>query len=188
MQDGTFKWGKRMQRTGYISHKDIYYYVHVCTARQSCNIQARKQKQYDRICYYLQALIQVYLQDTAPQHAYKNKRKDLPIGREVDRVRGPLCSWALADRIGPRDRAGYLPPPPLSRWSSSRDVPLPRQLAWTRLVPGLPRGRRTLSGAPRPNRAGSHRTAGRAAPSVRVSDVRVLHRTPRPTTGTAEPP
>ena len=65
----------------------------------------------------------------------------------------------------------------MPRWSASRVVPSPRQLAWTRLVPGLPRGRQTLAGAPRPNRAGSHHTAGRAAPSVRVSDARVLHRT-----------
>jgi len=33
---------------------------------------------------------QFHLQDTAPHHALKNNRKDLPIGREVDRVRGPL--------------------------------------------------------------------------------------------------
>ena len=65
---------------GYISHKDIYYNTHVfrskavmqCTSKQIESVTTE-------YVYYSQALKQVYLWDTAPQHAYKNKRKDFPL-------------------------------------------------------------------------------------------------------------
>jgi len=98
-------------------------------------------------------------------------KKDPLTGKGVDGVRRPLWPWAVVDQRGPRDRAGYLPPP-----FSGRRVPLPRPSAWSRLVPGLPRGRQALSGAPRPD-AQVHLTAGTAAPSVRVSHQRAAHRT-----------
>ena len=72
------------------------------------------------------------LQDTAPQHAYKNKERPPFSGR---------------------------------RAVTSRSHDSQRGRAW---CPGLPRGRRTLSGTPHPD-AQVHHTAGSAAPSVRVS-------------------
>ena len=60
--------------------------------------------------YYVQALKQVILTGTW-RHSMHTKQKEDPLtGKGVDGVRRPLWSWAVADRRGPRDRAGYLPP------------------------------------------------------------------------------
>ena len=56
---------------------------------------------------------------------------------------------------------------------TSRSHDSQRGRAW---CPGLPRGRRTLSGTPRPD-AQVHHTAGTAAPSVHVSHQQAAHRT-----------
>ena len=79
----------------------------------------------------------------------------------------------MADRIGPRDRTGYLPPLFGRRVVTSCSHDRQRGRAW---FPGLPRGRRTLSGTPRPD-AQVHHTASTAAPSVRVSHQQAAHRT-----------
>ena len=51
--------------------------------------------------YYVQALKQVYLEDTAPQHAYKNNRKKNPLtGKGVDGVRRPLRPWMTEKALG----------------------------------------------------------------------------------------
>ena len=97
-------------------------------------------------------------------------KKDPLTGKGVDGVRRPLWPWAVDDRRGPRDRAGYLPP---LQWSSS---PSPTTVSMVAPGSGLPRGQRTLSGTPRPD-AQVHHTAGTAAPSVRVSHQRAAHRT-----------
>ena len=80
----------------------------------------------------------------------------------------------------------------------SRDASSPRQLAWPRLIPGLPRGRRALSGAPRPDtlvrttqpaelhlQPASLMCRPDSSPT-RASANRSLHRTTRPTTGRAK--
>ena len=49
----------------------------------------------------VQSLNRVYLLDMAPQHAFKNKRKDLPIGREVGWTAWVFMTRDLEDRTGP---------------------------------------------------------------------------------------
>ena len=50
---------------------------------------------------HVQLLIRVYLQDMAPQHAFKNNRKDLPIGGEVGWTAWVFMTRDLEDRTGP---------------------------------------------------------------------------------------
>ena len=92
MQDGIFNGGNRMERTGYISHKHIYYYLHIYRQGSHARMDRQsKEKQHDRLrARMYMHLDRVYLIDTAPQHALKNKGKDPLTDKGVDRVRGPL--------------------------------------------------------------------------------------------------
>ena len=145
MQDSIFN-GERTQRMGNISTSTFIYNTRMYS-QQSCNLQARNKSNTTDYYYYLQSLNRFYL--WTRRHNMHSKAKERPPYRQGGR-QGPwtFMTVSLGCPNGPTRPMQVTCPP---RWSANRDVPSPRQLAWPRLIPGLSRGRRALSGAPRPD-------------------------------------
>ena len=99
---------------GYIAHKDIYYNKHVFTSKGSHAMYRQEIEnvttEYEQGSIYRHSHLHSFYLWTRRHSSHTKQKEDPLIGKGVDRVRRPLWPWALADRMGPRDRAGYLPP------------------------------------------------------------------------------
>ena len=81
MQDGIFKReiGRNERDTFHTRTFIIYTRIHQQGSHAMYKATNRKAIRPNTSNVHAQSLMQFLLKDTAPQHAYKNKRKDLPL-------------------------------------------------------------------------------------------------------------